>query len=176
MKLDKKTLILLRRFVYLSYDDGSIKRIACSLPYTIDKNGRIINSSSYIDKDVKEEIEKQLEKKEETFSETLFKIIDEKGIKDSTCYKKANIDRKLFSKIRSNKNYHPRKNTILSLALALELSLDDTKNLLNKAGYCFSTSSKKEIIIEFFISRHIYDIDTINEGLAEFNEPLLTNF
>ncbi len=109
----------------------------------------------------------------DTFQERLLSLIDEKGLTDVEVYKKANIDRKLFSKIRSNPAYHPRKNTILCLAIALELSIEETNDLLNRAEYAFSPNNKGDLIIKFFVEHKIYDFQIINDALEQYNQPLL---
>ncbi len=115
-------------------------------------------------------IEAAISKGEETFRQKLFSLIDEREYTDIYIYKKANIDRKLFHKIKSNDKYQPSKSTVLAFALALELDLKNTEELLKTAGYALSTSSQYDLIIRFFIERRIYDIYKINSVLFDYGE------
>lgn len=109
----------------------------------------------------------------EPFNAALLKLIDSKGLKDSEVYKKANISRQTFSKIRSGKGYLPSKPTILALAIALKLSLPETDDLLEKAGYALSHSQLLDVVVEYFLKNRDYDIFTINQVLFEYNLPCL---
>lgn len=127
----------------------------------------------FLELEKKRSLEDLLAEVDETFAEALFRFIDVKGKTDPEVYKRAHVDRKLFSKIRNNPAYKPSKSTALALAVALELNLDETKDLIGRAGYALSHSSKSDIIVEYFIQHGEFDIITINETLFAFEQPLL---
>jgi len=110
----------------------------------------------------------------ESFSARLFRLIDERGLSDSEVYKRANIDRRLFSKIRKE-GYNPSKSTVLALAIALKLNSDETRDLLKRAGFALSDSSRADVIVSWFIEEGIYDIYAVNEALFDFGEHPLGN-
>ena len=109
---------------------------------------------------------------EETFSQRLLRMIDERDLKDSEVYTKANVDRRHFSKIRKDVNYTPNKKTVLAFTIALELSLDEAKDLLASAGYALSRSSKMDIIVAYFLQNKIYDMFEINDVLYAYGQPV----
>lgn len=108
-----------------------------------------------------------------SFSETLLRLIDERGLSDAEVYKRANMSRQLFSRIRCDADYRPSKKTVLALSIALELSLRETSDLLMRAGFALSHSSVADLVVEFFIVRGQYDIFAINEALYAFDQQLL---
>ena len=117
-----------------------------------------------------------LEQVDEGFSTTLLRLIDIKGLPDAQVYKRANLDRKHFSKIRSKPNYTPGKRTVLALCIALELNRQQTEDLLARAGYALSPSHKQDLIVGYFIDEGIYQIDTINLALYDYDQQLLGSF
>ena len=110
---------------------------------------------------------------DKSFQEMLFDFIDEKGMTDVECYKKANVDKRTFSKIKSNKDYRPSKQTVIAFAISLQLDLDQTQDLLATVGFTLSKSSVFDKIIMYFILNGNYNIFEINEALFEFDQVLL---
>ncbi|WP_052245858.1 hypothetical protein [Sporosarcina sp. ZBG7A] len=139
---------------------------------TLEEHSKMLESEMHISENTRS-LEDVLNQVHETFSEKLLRTIDEKGLVDSDIYKKAHIDRKLFSKIRINPEYRPSKSTVLAFSLALELDLDETQDLLLRAGFALSPSSKSDVIIQFFITEGIYDLLQINEALFAFDQQVL---
>lgn len=171
------------------YDDDSYL-ISKQLYHDIDSyiNANIIrykkdrrNADIFLDSDLEiktcnklfASLEEDLDSIDGTFQETLFKLIDDRGYKDSYVYKKANMDRRLFAKIRKDKFYHPSKNTVLSLCIALELNVIQTKDLLSRAGYDLSMSIPFDVIVHYFIKNSNFNIYEINEALFSFDQELL---
>lgn len=114
-----------------------------------------------------------VETKVESFQDKLFQIIRDKQIDEVEMYKKANISRQLFSKIKSEKDYHPTKNTVFALSIGMELTIDETSDLLEKAGYAFSSASKSDLIIQYFLYHKNYNIFALNEVLDKYGFEIL---
>lgn len=121
-----------------------------------------------------EQIDQALNQKKESFSEMLLRLIDEKGLKDSDVYKSANIDRRLFSKIRGDADYMPSKKTAISFCMALQLAIDETEELLKAAGYSLSMSSRFDLIIRYLIENKEYNIHFANIVLDDYGEGTLS--
>lgn len=154
-------------------------RILQELKAFIDKNlypAALSENTSYmaVSEQANYELENFIEgNKKPSFSRTLLKFIDRKGLSDSQVYRKAGIDRRHFSKIRSNDDYKPTKNTVVSLALALELNTDETDELLASAGYSLSRSELSDLVVLFCIKKKIYHIEDVNAALEYFGlKPL----
>lgn len=118
-------------------------------------------------------LERQLQQLDEGFAQMLLRLIDEKGMKDSACYRRANVDRKLFSKIKNTPGYTPKKPTAAAFCVALELDMQGSRELLSRAGYALSHANMFDVIVEYFIVKGVYDVDTINQVLFAYDQPLL---
>ena len=118
-------------------------------------------------------LEGRLNQMDDTFQEKLFELIDKKNLKDSDVYQKANIDKRLFSKIRSDSEYHPSKATVILLCLGLELEIDTALDLIARAGYSLSFSTKADVIIRYFIENKKYDVIEINQALYDHDVNVL---
>ncbi len=118
-------------------------------------------------------LEELLDRREDSFQQRLFHLIDERGLDDVTVYKRANIDRKVFSSIRCKPHYRPKKRTAVAFAIALQLDMEDARDLLARAELAFSPSSRFDLIVTYFITNHIYDIYALNAALFKYGEPTL---
>ena len=153
-------------------EDNYIEEAVCKPDYTLDKDAVKDAGKDYSNKE-SFTLDRLMDEVGESFHEMLFMRIDMSGMTDVEVYKRANIDRKLFSKIRSNPAYHPSKATVLALSIALKLNIDETVDLLARAEYALSPGNKGDLIVKYFIEQGIYDIMTINFALYEYGQPIL---
>lgn len=162
-----------------SYIDANYVSNKMNLEYGTSKVRRrdyeemLLHESSYEITSKMPNLDGMLNNLDRGFSETLLDLIDRTGKKDSEIYKKANVDRKLFSKIRNNADYRPSKTTAIAFAIALELNMDETDDLLARAGIALSQSNKFDVIVRYFIENKKYDIFELNSVLFEFDQPLI---
>lgn len=162
-----------------SYIDANYVSDKMSLEYGTSKVRRfdyeemLLHESSYEITSKMPNLDGMLNNLDKGFSETLLYLIDRTGKKDSEIYNKANVDRKLFSKIRNNADYRPSKTTAIAFAIALELNMDETDDLLARAGIALSQSNKFDVIVRYFIENKKYDIFELNSVLFEFDQPLI---
>ena len=152
-----------------AFEEAS-RESAPSRPSSTDRPSRTLG---FLNRFRRRQLEDVVNQVDETFSEALLRMIDERGLTDPEVYKRANIDRKLFSKIRSNPAYQPSKATAVALAVDLQLSLDETRDLIGRAGYALTHASKGDLIVEYFIDQGVFDILLINETLFAFDQALI---
>ena len=165
--IDKKLMAELEEYIRIYYipEEESIKQVL--------EEGRYLPKDGGTSKPEEFDFDELISELGETFHDMLFRIIREQNRDEAEVYKKAHVDRRLFSKIRNNPAYHPKKSTVLAIAVALQLDLSETEDFLAKAEYAFSPSSKSDLIIKFFIENGIYDVQTINLALYEHDLPVL---
>lgn len=172
MTLDNAFIQMLAQYIEMNYNQNLQKideGIACkkSILYAD------ISKQKDLTRDQSIDLQHLLDEAGDSFHEKLFELIDKSGMTDVEVYRRAGIDRRLFSKIRSNPAYHPRKNTVLALAIALELDIKVTKDLLSRAEYALSPSNKGDLIIKYFIEHQVYDLMALNFALEEYGQPIL---
>ena len=163
---------LVQAYIDKNFDPNSTAVTAlAAVPFFLLKP--IVNAFMHFDFDEIDFRRRFNEKKQETFSEMLMRLVNESGEKNSVIYNRANIDRRHFSKIISHKDYKPSKQTALAFAVALKLNFERTKELLAAAGYVLTNSTLFDVIVSCFIEHKIFDVDYVNRILYKYNQPLL---
>jgi len=164
--LDKKTLTDIQAYIdshlHVVNEHITFNHIDLELEYSMQEESFSIEIDDFIET-----------KRKPTLNQLLFQFIDQSNVSDAEIYKKAGIDRRLFSKIRSNVDYRPSKNTTIALALALQLNQSDTETLLSAAGYTLSDSNTFDLIIQYCLEKQIYNMHSVNEALNHFKQKAL---
>ncbi len=163
LKIDANLLAGVKEYIEENYEEESPKQYGA----------RMLSAFNRDEKARNRELEDMLSELDDNFAVTLLKLIDKTGMSDVECYKKANVSKQTWYKIMNDKNYKPSKNTVIAFAIALRLSLEETKELLATVGFTLSKSSKFDVIIEYFLENEEYDIYTVNETLFKFDQPCL---
>lgn len=162
----EELLTNIKKYIDINYD-----------PFAIVNVGKSINKNDYKSmrniENVRDRVNKNLS---QTWQEKLFEIIDSNGLNEVDIYKKAELSRQTFSKIRSDVNYHPDKDTVIRFCLGLKLDLEDSLDFLAKAGYTLSNAIKRDLIFKYILEKKIYDVMIIDSVLLEMNLPLLGKY
>ena len=174
--INKEILNELKTYIKENYIEIRQEKYSNALYSAKEFSGSAQECVSYADEScVSDDINEKLKEIDESFSDSVLRIIRENNYDDIDVYRRANLDRRLFSKVR-NSDYQPSKETAIALCIGLKLNLEESNILLNKAGYSLSKSNKFDVIIEYFLSKQIYDISLIDEALLTHDQKTLSKY
>ena len=174
--INKEILNELKTYIKENYIEIRQEKYSNALYSAKEFSGSVQECVSYADEScVSDDINEKLKEIDESFSDSVLRIIRENNYDDIDVYRRANLDRRLFSKVR-NSDYQPSKETAIALCIGLKLNLEESNLLLNKAGYSLSKSNKFDVIIEYFLSKQIYDISLIDEALLTHDQKTLSKY